>query len=84
MMKMHYVYSFQNSYRNVKKYMIACSISVSVAQAKLIEEEIRKQSNSKIWHDQRSGYVTASRLYSVLHTNQSKASVHVTVLVHYI
>ena len=50
-------------------------ISVSVAQAKLVEEETRKQSNSKIWFDQRSGRVTASRLYSILHTNQSKPSV---------
>ena len=37
-------------------------ISISVAQAKLMEEETRKQSSSKIWFDQRSGCVTASRL----------------------
>jgi len=50
-------------------------ITVTVAQAKLVEEETRKQSSSKIWFDQRSGRVTASKLYSVLHTNQSKPSV---------
>ena len=35
------------------------SVAVSVAQAKLVEEATRKQSNSKIWCDQRSGHVTA-------------------------
>jgi len=50
------------------------SVAVSVAQAKWVEEATRKQSNSKIWFDQRSGRVTASRLHSVLHTNQSCVS----------
>lgn len=51
------------------------SISVSVTQANFVEEETRKQSNSKIWFDQRSGHVTASRLYRVLHTKQLEPSV---------
>ena len=36
------------------------SVTVSVAQAKLVEEATRKQSNCKIWFDQRSGRVSAS------------------------
>ena len=50
-------------------------MSVSVEQAKMVEQETRKQSNSKIWYDQQSGRVTASRLHGILHTRQSKPSV---------
>ena len=52
-------------------------VTVTVVQAKLAEEETRKQSSNKIWFDQRPGRVTASKIYSVLHTNQSKPSVSV-------
>jgi len=51
------------------------SVNISVAQAKLVEEATRKQSNCKMWFDQRSGRVTASRLHSILHTNHSNPSV---------
>ena len=50
-------------------------VSVSVEQAKMVEQETRKQSNSKIWYDQRSGRVTSSRLHGILHMRQSKSSV---------
>ena len=40
-----------------------------------MEQETRKQSDSKVWFEQRAGRVTASKLYSILHTNQSQPSV---------
>ena len=45
------------------------SISLSVQQASRVEEDTRQQSNSKVWFEQRSGRVTASKLHSVLHTD---------------
>ena len=74
MIKRLYLYSFQIS----RKYVceeIYDGMTATVTQAKLAEEETRKQSSSKIWFDQRSGCVTASKIYSVLHTIKSKQSV---------
>lgn len=51
------------------------TVSISVEQASAVEQETRKQSDSKVWFEQRAGRVTASKLYSVLHTNQSQPSV---------
>jgi len=50
-------------------------ISLTVQQASRVEEETRQQSKSKIWFEQRSGRVTASKLHSVLHTELSNPSI---------
>lgn len=51
------------------------TVSISVEQASAVELETKKQSDSKVWFEQRAGRVTASKLDSVLHTNQSQPSV---------
>ena len=51
------------------------TISISVKQASTVGQETRKQSDSKLWFEQCAGRVTASKFYSVLHTNQSQPSV---------
>ena len=51
------------------------TISISVEQASTVGQETRKQSDSKLWFEQCAGRVTASKFYSVLHTNQSQPSV---------
>ena len=51
------------------------TISISVEQASTVEKETRKQSDSKLWFEQHASRVTASKFYSVLHTNQSQPSV---------
>ena len=43
-------------------------------EAKLVESHTREQSNSRIWFQQRSGRVTASKLKSAISTNPSKPS----------
>ena len=43
------------------------TISISVEQASAVEQETRKQSDSKVWFEQRAGRVTASKLYSITH-----------------
>ena len=48
---------------------------LSVEQASTVGQETRKQSDSKLWFEQCAGRVTASKFYSVLHTNQSQPSV---------
>jgi len=51
------------------------SVSLTVQQASRVEEDTRQQSNSKVWFEQRSGRVTASKLHSVLHTELLNPSV---------
>ena len=43
-------------------------------EAKLIESHTREQSKSRVWFQQRSGRVTASKLKSVISTDPSKPS----------
>ena len=48
---------------------INSTVSISVEKASAVEQETRKQSDSKLWFEQCAGRVTASKLYSVLHTD---------------
>ena len=50
------------------------SYSISPEQAKSIEEETREQSKSKLWFQQRSGRVTASKLKLAVHTDITQPS----------
>ena len=59
------------------------SISISEQQASRVEENTRQQSNSKVWFEQRSGRVTASKLHSILHTELSNPSVSLIKLICY-
>ena len=48
----------------------------------MVEEETRRQSSSKIWYDQRSGRVTSSRLYGVLHIYKQIKTICITFKSH--
>ena len=50
------------------------SYAISGDQASLVEENTREQANSRIWYQQRSGRVTASKLKSIIATNPLKPS----------
>ena len=50
------------------------SYAISVDQVSLVEENTREQASSRIWYQQRSGRVTASKLKSVIATDLSKPS----------
>ena len=49
-------------------------ISVTEKESEIIESATRQQSASRIWFEQRSGRITASKLKSACHTNPSKPS----------
>ena len=49
-------------------------IKVSPAQALAVEENTRSQTKSKLWFQQRSGRVTASKLKAAVHTNADNPS----------
>ena len=49
--------------------------SVTTAQALAVEEKIRSQSHSCLWHRMRNGRVTASRLKAVCHTDPASPSI---------
>ena len=49
-------------------------IKVTSEQAQVIEENTRSQANSKVWFQQRSGRITASKLKAAVHTNVSQPS----------
>lgn len=51
------------------------SIAVTLAESDLIEQATKKQVKSKIWMQQRSGRITASKFYAVCHTSIEKPSV---------
>ena len=44
-------------------------IKVTMEQAKIVEKNTRSQTKSKLWFQQRSGRVTASKLKAAVHTN---------------
>ena len=49
---------------------ISGTVFISIEKASAVEQETRKQSDGKLWFEQHAGRVTASKLYSVLHTDQ--------------
>ena len=50
------------------------SLSVTQEEAATVEKETRCQASSKIWHDQRAGRITASRLKAACHTDPDQPS----------
>ena len=44
------------------------TVSFSFNQAKMVEEMTRSQADSKLWFQQRTGCITASKLCDILHT----------------
>ena len=53
---------------------IANTITVTAEQASCLEERTRRQASSKLWFQQRTGRVTASRLKQVVRTSLLKPS----------
>ena len=53
---------------------IADTITVTAEQASCLEERTRRQASSKLWFQQRTGRVTASRLKQVVRTSLLKLS----------
>ena len=51
------------------------TVSFSFNQAKLVEEMTHTQADSKLWFQQRAGWITASKLRDVLHTDYSQPSI---------
>ena len=51
------------------------SYVITADQAEVVEENTRQQAKSKVWFQQKSGRVTASRLKSVVTTDASQPSV---------
>ena len=50
------------------------SLSITSEQARLVEEKTRKQSNSRIWFQQRAGRITASKFRAPSNTDISQPS----------
>ncbi len=51
-----------------------CTISVTLSEVNVVEEQTRSQSNSSLWYRMRSGRITASRFKSACHTNPANPS----------
>ncbi|XP_041472362.1 uncharacterized protein LOC121421662 [Lytechinus variegatus] len=47
-------------------------MTVTKEEIDKVEKATEEQADSVVWHDQRAGRITASRVYDVLHTNQEK------------
>lgn len=58
-------------------------LSVTDEQCKNVEIHTRSQANSKLWFDMRAGRITASKLYSVCHTNPLQPAISVITAVCY-
>ena len=57
-------------------------IKITAEQARVIEENTRSQAKSKVWFQQRSGRITASKLKAAVHTNISQRTISVSNYVH--
>ena len=51
-----------------------CSITVTPAHIKTVENKTRCQSKCNLWHRMRSGRITASNFRTICHTNQASPS----------
>ena len=47
-------------------------LTATPEQRKYLLESTTEQSDSTAWHEMRLGWITASRVHAVLHTNQDK------------
>lgn len=48
------------------------NLHISDAEAKYLEQVTRNQTDSIVWHEQRIGKITASRIYDVMRTDENK------------
>ncbi|XP_003730120.1 uncharacterized protein LOC115928222 [Strongylocentrotus purpuratus] len=63
-------YYTQSTELQPQKFTDLHQITISKEEIVEIEKATEKQADSVVWHDQRAGRITASRVYDVLHTNQ--------------
>ena len=59
------------------------TVSFSFSQAQQVEEMSRSQADSRLWFQQRSGRITASKLRQVLHTDYSQPSLSLVLSICY-
>lgn len=62
------------NYSELVKLATECTLTVTVNEAKAVEEKTRSQTISRLWFRMRTGRVTASRLKSVCRTNPALPS----------
>ena len=60
------------------------SIKVSIEQANVVDKSIRSQYKSKLWFQQRSGCITASKLNVSVHTNWAQPSQSLIMFICYL
>ena len=62
------------SYTDLLEKCEGVSLTITVEQARLLEEKTRQQARSTIWFEQRAGRVTASKFKAACHTDSTQPS----------
>ena len=63
-----------NKFNDILTYCRKVSLTITPQQCANVENATREQAKSKLWHRFRSGRITASKMYSVCHTNHLSPS----------
>ena len=59
----------------IVNYCESLDLTITKEQAKVVEENTRRQLKNQLWYSMRSGRITASNLYAAIHTDIKKPSV---------
>ena len=65
----------EHNYMQLLQQAKLVAVEVNKTQQENVEQATRRQSNSRLWFRFRAGRITASKMYSVLHTNTTMPSV---------